>query len=108
MISFESFLGTIRMFYPTCYVYKIAPNEEPSPSNETATANKKADVSSVKKSKIPTLSSTSSSTPTATTTPLNVTSKDTKNDSGLIKSLANQLLISAQRNNCVDLDKKYV
>ncbi|CAF1646210.1 unnamed protein product, partial [Adineta ricciae] len=103
--------GTIRMFYPTCYVYKIAPNEEPSPSNETATANKKPDVSSTKKSKIPTSSiatssSSSSSAPTATTTPLNVISKDTKNDSGLIKSLANQLLISAQRNNCVDLDKK--
>ncbi|CAF4601941.1 unnamed protein product, partial [Rotaria magnacalcarata] len=64
----------------------------------------------MKKSKIPT-----SSTPTtlpppppstaAMNSPLDLLSNNNKNESMLIKNLANQLLISAQRNNCIDIEK---
>ncbi|CAF0728160.1 unnamed protein product [Rotaria sordida] len=110
--------GTIRMFYPTCYVYKIASNNESPPSNETTPPNKKTDLSSTKKSKIP-LSSNIQSTPplvpplppsTATTTTNTrldlLSNNNNKNENILIKNLANQLLISAQRNNCIDIEKK--
>jgi hypothetical protein len=95
------------MFYPTCYVYKIAPNDEPSSSNETTPPNKKSDVSSAKKSKIPTSSNIPPPPPPTINTPLDLLSNNNKNENILIKNLANQLLISAQRNNCIDIDKKY-
>ncbi|CAF1072689.1 unnamed protein product [Rotaria magnacalcarata] len=108
----EVTVGNIRMFYPTCYVYKIASNNDATTSsNETTPPTKKADLSSMKKSKIPT-----SSTPTtlpppppstaAMNSPLDLLSNNNKNESMLIKNLANQLLISAQRNNCIDIEKK--
>jgi hypothetical protein len=94
------------MFYPTCYVYKIASNDDSPSSTETHSSNKKSDLSSTKKPKIPP-SSNSQSTPT-TNPPLDSISNNTKTDDTLIKNLSNQLLISAQRNNCIDLEKKYV
>ena len=80
------------MFYPTCYVYKIGSNDESSTTNENT---KKSDVNSMKKTKNP-----------PSTTPLDLLSNSTKTDNALVKNLSNQLLISAQRTNCVDLEKK--
>lgn len=99
-----SLSANIRMFYPTCYVYKIASADEPLPSNETSNKSKKPDVSSAKKSKTP----AASTNPTSTTinNPLDLISNVNKNENLLIKNLSNQLLISAQRQNCVDLEKK--
>jgi hypothetical protein len=93
------------MFYPTCYVYKIAPIDEPNSSNETTTANKKSDIPSTKKSKIPT-STNLQSTTTTINTPMDLITNNNKNDNTLIKNLSDQLLISAQRNNCIDIEKK--
>ena len=84
------FKGNARMFYPTCYVYKIGTNDESIIPNESTSTNKKSDM---KKSK-PTI--------TIIDTPLDTN----KIENSLIKNFANNLLISAQRNNCVDLDKK--
>jgi hypothetical protein len=81
------------MFYPTCYVYKIGTNDESITPNEPTSTNKKSDISTTKKSK---------STRTIINTPLDAD----KIESSLIKNFANNLLISAQRNNCIDLDKK--
>jgi hypothetical protein len=83
------------MFYPTCYVYKIGTNDE----SNTISTNKKSDISNTKKPK---------STTTAITTnpPLDLISNSNKFENSLIKNFANNLLISAQRNNCIDLDKK--
>ena len=101
-----SFEGNIRMFYPTCYVYKIGPIDEATPNAEPATVNKKTDITTTKKSK---LSPASVVQPASTvSTCLDLLSNASKTESSLIKNLANQLLISAQRNNCVDLEKKYV
>jgi hypothetical protein len=77
------------MFYPTCYVYKIGTNDE---INLT---NKKSDISTMKKTKS-----------TTTIIPLDLTSNTNKIESSLIKDFANNLLITAQRNNCIDIDKK--
>ncbi len=97
--------GNIRMFYPTCYVYKIAPIDESNSSNETTTtANKKSDIPSTKKSKIPTSTNLQSST--TINTPLDLITNNNKNENILIKNLSDQLLISAQRNNCIDIEKK--
>jgi hypothetical protein len=85
------------MFYPTCYVYKIGLNDE----NNDPT-NKKSDV---KKSKISPTSNVQSASLTVNPA-LDLMSNNTKNENILIKNLSNQLLISAQRNNCIDLDKK--
>jgi hypothetical protein len=93
------------MVYPTCYVYKIASTDDSTPSNETTPPNKKSDISSTKKSKIPT--STNLQSTTTINTPLDLISNNNKNENILIKNLANQLLISAQRNNCIDVEKKY-
>lgn len=92
------------MFYPTCYVYKIGSNEEINTSNETIPSTKKSDLSSTKKSKLP-----QSTTATSTiNTPLDlIANNNNKNENILIKNLSNQLLISAQRNNCIDIEKKY-
>ncbi len=81
------------MFYPTCYVYKIGTNDESITPNEPTSTNKKSDISTTKKSK---------STRTIINTPLDAD----KIESSLIKNFANNLLISAQRNNCIDLEKK--
>jgi hypothetical protein len=94
------------MFYPTCYVYKIASTEDSTSSNETTPATKKSDITSTKKSKIP-ISTNLPSTTTTINTPLDLISNHNKNENSLIKNLANQLLISAQRNNCIDIEKKY-
>ncbi|CAF3411039.1 unnamed protein product [Rotaria socialis] len=112
----EVTVGNIRMFYPTCYVYKIASNNDAiTSSNETTPPTKKADLSSMKKSKIPTSLTPTTlppppppppSTTTAMNSPLDLLSNNNKNESMLIKNLANQLLISAQRNNCIDIEKK--
>ncbi len=93
--------GNIRMFYPTCYVYKIASTDD-SPSNpETLPSNKKSDA---KKPKIPPSSNPQS---TSTNPPsLDLITNNNKTEDILIKNLSNQLLISAQRNNCIDLEKK--
>jgi hypothetical protein len=92
------------MFYPTCYVYKIAPIDESNSSNETTAANKKSDISSTKKSKVPT--STNLQSATTINTPLDLITNNNKNENILIKNLSDQLLISAQRNNCIDTEKK--
>jgi hypothetical protein len=82
------------MFYPTCYVYKIGTNDESITPNEPTSTNKKSDILTTKKSK---------STRTIISTPLDAADKI---ESSLIKNFANNLLISAQRNNCIDLEKK--
>jgi hypothetical protein len=92
-----SFKGNARMFYPTCYVYKIGTNDESITTNENISTNKKSDISTTKKSK---------STTTIINPPLDLTSNTNKIESSLIKNFANNLLISAQRNNCIDLTKK--
>ena len=102
-----SFEGNIRMFYPTCYVYKIGPIDEATPNSEpNAAVNKKTDITTTKKSK---LSPACVVQPTSTvSTCLDLLSNASKTESTLLKNLANQLLISAQRNNCIDPEKKYV
>lgn len=99
-------LGNIRMFYPTCYVYKIIAIDESTANNEPISSNKKSDPSSTKKSKIP--PSTTATTATTNNTPLDLLTNQNKNDNILIKNLSNQLLISAQRTNCIDTEKKFV
>lgn len=95
------------MFYPTCYVYKIALNNDTTPSNETTPPNKKSEVSSTKKPKTPTATAAAPPpAPTSINTRLDTLSNNNKTESTLIKNLANQLLISAQRTNCVDIEKK--
>lgn len=97
------------MFYPTCYVYKIVVIDETTASNETISSNKKPDLSSTKKSKLPTSTSLQpASTTTTINTPLDLITNSNKNDNILIKNLSNQLLISAQRTNCIDIEKKSV
>jgi hypothetical protein len=81
------------MFYPTCYVYKIGINDESATTNESNSTSKKSDVSTTKKTTV----STTISRPIDDTI---------KIESSLIKKFANNLLISAQRNNCIDLEKK--
>ncbi len=96
--------GNIRMFYPTCYVYKIGSIDETNSSNESTPPplpNKKSDISSTKKSKIP------PSTTNLQSTSIDLITNNNKNENILIKNLSNQLLISAQRNNCIDIEKKY-
>ncbi|CAM4949581.1 unnamed protein product [Rotaria socialis] len=88
--------GNARMFYPTCYVYKVGSNEESPPNNESASTNKKPN-SSTSKKPTPT---------TATNAPLDATANKNKFDSSFIKKFANNLLVTAQRNNCTDLEKK--
>lgn len=107
------YLGNIRMFYPTCYVYKIvAMDETTATNNEPISSNKKSDLSSTKKSKTPpSTTATAAATaapPTTNNTPLDVLTNSNKNDNILVKNLSNQLLISAQRTNCIDIEKKYV
>ncbi|CAF4151896.1 unnamed protein product, partial [Rotaria sp. Silwood1] len=67
-----------------------------------------------KKSKIPTLSNIQSTPPPPPPPPpppstnnirLDLLSNNNKNENILIKNLANQLLITAQRNNCIDIEK---
>jgi hypothetical protein len=78
------------MYYPTCYVYKIGLNDEtPSPNQTPSTAKDS------KKSKSPTRT-------------IDQISNTNKIENSLIKNFTNNLLISAQRNNCIDLDKKYI
>jgi hypothetical protein len=77
------------MLYPTCYVYKIGTNDDLSSSNENSSTNKKS-----RKCKSPTRI-------------IDQTSNTDKTETSLIKNFANNLLISAQRNNCIDVDKKY-
>jgi len=84
------------MFYPTCYVYKIGTNDESTTIHETPSSNKKSDISPTKKSK--------SSTKIINTS-LDEPSNTNKIESSLVKKFANNLLISAQRNNCIDLEK---
>lgn len=85
------------MFYPTCYVYKIGTNEESASTTETAPTNKKAEVSTRKKS----ISGTASPNTT-----LDAVGNPNKIENTLIKDFANNLLISAQRNNCIDPEKR--
>ena len=96
------------MFYPTCYVYKIASNNESISNHRTTSSNKKCDVSSIKKSKNPTTSTIQSTTTPSINSPLDLGLSTNKNETMLIKNLSNQLLICAQRNNCIDLEIKYV
>jgi len=103
--------GNIRMFYPTCYVYKIGSIDETNSSNESTPPpplNKKSDISSTKKSKIPPSTNLQSATTTAINTSIDLITNNNKNENILIKNLSNQLLISAQRNNCIDIEKKYL
>ena len=92
------------MFYPACYVYKIASMDDSTTNNDTTSSNKKCDVTSTKKPKNPPASSIPS--PTNITTLSDLLSNGNKNENQLIKNLSNQLLISAQRNNCIDPDKR--
>ena len=78
------------MYYPTCYVYKIGLNDETSSPNQTPSTAKNP-----KKSKSPTRN-------------IDLTPNTNKIENSLIKKFTNNLLISAQRNNCIDLDKKYI
>lgn len=87
------------MFYPTSYVYKIGTNDESINTSETTSTNKKSDLSTTKKSKSPT---------TNLNTSLDSISNTNKIESALIKDFANNLLISVQRNNCLDLEKRSV
>ena len=87
------------MFYPTCYVYKIGTNDPPLNSNETNSTNKKSEIATTKKSKSTTVNLNPS---------LRSTSNTSKIESALIKDFANNLLISAQRNNCIDFEKRSV
>ena len=106
------------MFYPTCYVYKIVAMDESTTTNEPISSNKKSDLSSsAKKSKtLPattTIAAASAPTTTTTTTTnnntlLDILTNSNKNDNILVKNLSNQLLISAQRTNCIDIEKKFV
>lgn len=98
------FKGNIRMFYPTCYVYKIASTDDSPASPETLPTNKKSDLSSSKKTKTPPSSNPPSTSPNPSL--LDSISNNNKTEDILIKNLSNQLLISAQRNNCIDLEKK--
>ena len=107
-------LGNIRMFYPTCYVYKIIAIDESTANNEPISSNKNSDPSSTKKSKVPpsttatTTTTTTATTTTTNNTPFDLLTNQNKNDNILIKNLSNQLLISAQRTNCIDTEKKFV
>ena len=105
------------MFYPTCYVYKIVAMDESTTTNEPISSNKKSDLSSsAKKSKTLPATTTiaAASAPTTTTTTTNnntlldILTNSNKNDNILVKNLSNQLLISAQRTNCIDIEKKFV
>lgn len=87
------------MFYPTCYVYKIGTTDPPINGNETNSTNKKSELTTTKKSK---------STPVNRNPSLHSTSNTDKIESALIKDFANNLLISVQRNNCIDSEKRSV
>ena len=92
------------MFYPTCYVYKIATTDESTMTNESSTNSKKSEATSTKKSKNPNLSNVPKTT--TINNPLDLISNTNKNENLLIKNLSSQLLISAQRNSCIDIEKK--
>lgn len=99
----EILIGNARMFYPTCYVYKIGTNDETISNNNNNNINKKSDQpTTTQKPK----QNKPSSTATTTTTSLDPISNKNKFENSLIKNFANNLLITAQRNNCIDLDKK--
>jgi predicted transglutaminase-like protease len=85
------------MFYPTCYVYKIGTHDESMTTNETTSTNKKSETSTTKKSK--------ANVPIVNTT-LDSLSNTNKIENSLIKDFADNLLISAQRYNCIDPEKK--
>jgi hypothetical protein len=97
IIILYQLIGNARMFYPTCYVYKIGTHDESINTNETTSTNKKSEISTTKKSK---------STITNVNTTLDSTSNINKIESSLIKDFADNLLISAQRYNCIDPEKK--
>lgn len=101
---FVRLLGNVRMFYPTCYVYKISTNDPSTSStttttsnNEASSTNKRSEISTTKKCK----STTANLTPS-----LDTFSNTNKIESALIKDFANNLLISAQRNNAIDFEKR--
>jgi hypothetical protein len=96
-LSFCKCLGNARMFYPTCYVYKIGTHDESMTTNETTSTNKKSEISPTKKSK---------STVANINTPTDLNSNINKIESSLIKDFADNLLIGAQRYNCIDLEKR--
>jgi hypothetical protein len=90
------------MFYPTCYVYKIGINDESATTNESNSTSKTIYIN--KKIKICFL--TTKKKTTVSTTISRPIDDTIKIESSLIKKFANNLLISAQRNNCIDLEKK--
>ncbi|CAF2638292.1 unnamed protein product [Rotaria sp. Silwood2] len=90
--------GNARMFYPTCYVYKIGSNDESTTNNENTSTNKKSTASTTKKPK--------STTTTTINASLDIISNKNKIENSFIKKIANHLLVTTQRNNCIDLEKK--
>jgi len=91
-------LGNVRMYYPTCYVYKIDINDE------IINSTKKTDLSlNRKKAK----ASSSTTRDNHEFVNLDARMHQNKFESSLIKTFANNLLINAQRNNTIDLDKKF-
>ncbi|CAF0983342.1 unnamed protein product [Rotaria sordida] len=97
--------GNARMFYPTCYVYKIGSNDESTTNNENTSTNKKSNTSITKKPKS-TATTTTTTTTTSINTSLDITSNKNKIDNSFIKKFANNLLVATQRNSCIDLEKK--
>ena len=99
--------GNIRMFYPTCYVYKILPNDDEN-------SKKTDETTSTTTAKTTTTTTTTTTTKKVKTPPDSKTNSSidllanhsTKLEHNLIKNLSNQLLISAQRTNSIDIEKK--
>ena len=86
------------MFYPTCYVYKIGVTDSMSTTaSDNVSTSKKRDLSmNNKRSKV---------RATIINTPSSSIPVSNKIETSLIKKFANNLLISAQRTNCIDLEK---
>ncbi|CAF4766441.1 unnamed protein product, partial [Rotaria sp. Silwood1] len=93
--------GNARMFYPTCYVYKIGSNDELTTNNENTSTNKKSNTSTTKKPK-----STATTTTTTINASLDIATNKNKIENSFIKKFANNLLVTIQRNNCIDIEKK--
>ncbi|CAF0742850.1 unnamed protein product [Didymodactylos carnosus] len=97
----EVLAGAVRMSYPTCYIYKVTTNEPLTTTNNESSTNSTSKISPSSQ----TSSLKSISKPTVTTN--NTLSPIIqKLDIRETKKLANNLLISAQRNNCIDMEKK--
>ncbi|CAF4513608.1 unnamed protein product, partial [Didymodactylos carnosus] len=95
----EVLAGTLRMSYPTCYIYKVGSDETSTVTNNESPSNSTSKTSS-------TSQTASLKTKTAVATNNTIPTITQKIDVRARKQLASDLLLSTQRNNCIDVEKK--